>query len=100
MRDPWYSIYMKEINLTHKQILHINGCLVEWNPTKGDTRYGKEYIGWVMERGGLAATVHNIEEIEEISVPTLAEVEGWNESFRLHSEAMAEYYNAPGYKGD
>ena len=91
---------MKEINLTQKQILHLNGCLVQWNPTKGDTRWGKEYIGWAMERGGLAVTINKIEEIEEIDLATAEEVESWNNSFRRHSEAMAEYYNAPGYKGD
>jgi hypothetical protein len=91
---------MKEINLTHKQILHINGSLVEWNPTKGDTRWGKEYIGWAMDCCGRGFTINEIEEIESISVPTLAEVEGWHKSFGRTCETMAEYYNSPGYKGD
>jgi len=102
LHDLCYLVCMKEkeINLTEEQILRINGCLVKWHPTKGDTRWGKEYIGWGMERGGLAFTINEIEEIEDIALPTSAEIADWNKSFDLHSQAMTEYYSTPGYKGD
>lgn len=92
---------MKNKNLLkNKQILKVNGAVAEWTPTKGDTRWGKEYIGWVYWSTGLGKTYHTMDEIESIEIPTAEEVAKFKGHCEAHAQEMTEYYDAPGYKGD
>lgn len=92
---------MKDKNLLkNKQLLKINGAVAQWTPTKGDTRWGKEYIGWVYWSNGMGKTYYDMDEIESIEIPTAEEVEAFNWHDKAHAKSMTEYYSSAGYKGD